>query len=101
MKTYMSVALWFTTLIAVSAIGCNGGSHAKREGARVIEVKKTYQGSYPIKVVCTTGMVADLVRNVGGPQVQVEQLLGADVDPHTHQAGAEDVSKLNQAELVF
>src|SRR5262245_15406255 len=56
---------------------------------------------YPVKVVCTTGMVADLVRNVGGERLAVTQLMGADVDPHTFRPAAGDVAKLNNATLIF
>jgi manganese/zinc/iron transport system substrate-binding protein len=51
--------------------------------------------------VCTTGMVADLVRNVGGERVQVIQLMGEGVDPHRYKANIADVQKLNTADLIF
>jgi manganese/zinc/iron transport system substrate-binding protein len=54
-----------------------------------------------IKVVCTTGMVADLVRNIGAERVQVTQLMGEGVDPHRYKASLGDVNKLNGADLVF
>lgn len=101
MRRSMRLAFWCLTLIAMPIIGCNGASHGNREHVKSIEVKKPYQGAYPIKVVCTTGMVADLARNVGGAKVQVEQLFAADVDPHMHQANAEEVNKLSRAELIF
>ncbi len=56
---------------------------------------------YPTKVVCTTGMVADLVKRVGGPHVKVGQLMGAGVDPHTYKAAPADMSQLDQAEIIF
>jgi len=59
------------------------------------------KGGEPINVVCTTGMVADLVRNVGGEHVKVRQLMGPDVDPHLYQASTGDVSALNQADMIF
>lgn len=55
----------------------------------------------PIKIVCTTGMVADLVRNVGGDEVEVTQLMGAGVDPHLYKASPGDVAKLSSADMVF
>lgn len=74
--------------------------HQPRPGTPIAVTKK-FTGSYPIKVVGTTGMVADLVRNVGGRHVQVEQLMGPDVDPHTYKASTGDVGKLGQADLIF
>src|SRR5438874_12753877 len=54
-----------------------------------------------INAVCTTGMVADLVTNVGGDRVRVTQLMGAGVDPHLYKASPGDVSKLSAADVIF
>ncbi|MCH7988320.1 MAG: zinc ABC transporter substrate-binding protein [Planctomycetes bacterium] len=63
--------------------------------------KKRFDGHYPIKVVCTTGMVADLVRNVAGIHVDVVQLMEDGVDPHLYKARPGDVSRLSQADIIF
>lgn len=55
----------------------------------------------PINVVCTTGMVADLVRNIGGERVKVEALMRPGVDPHLYKPTRSDIAKLNGAEVVF
>jgi manganese/zinc/iron transport system substrate-binding protein len=82
--------------------GCHGdGNNSDKFAKRVLSVKSTHSGARPIKVVVTTGMVADLVRNVGGSLVQVDQLMGADVDPHLYKATSTDVDKLNKADVVF
>jgi manganese/zinc/iron transport system substrate-binding protein len=52
-------------------------------------------------VAATTGMVADLVRQVGGERVHVEALMGAGVDPHLYKATASDVAKLQRARVIF
>ena len=71
----------------------------------------------PIEIVCTTGMIADIVQNVGGQHVSsvhagakefpgkgdrlvVRQLFGPGVDPHTHRPAASDVETLAGADLV-
>ena len=54
-----------------------------------------------IKVVATTSMVADLVRNVGGDKVEIHGLMGPGVDPHLYKATATDVLKLQQANVIF
>lgn len=46
-------------------------------------------------------MVSDLVRNVGGPRVEVDGLMGAGVDPHLYKATANDVTKLQQGQVIF
>jgi len=55
----------------------------------------------PIRAVATTGMVADVVRNVGGKRVQVTQLMGAGVDPHLYKPSERNVIALAEADVVF
>ena len=55
----------------------------------------------PLRVVATTGIVADLVRNVGGDRVAVEALMGPGVDPHLYRPSEGDVTRLAGADLVF
>jgi manganese/zinc/iron transport system substrate-binding protein len=61
----------------------------------------TYKGSGPIKAVSTTGMIHDLVKNIGGTHVQSEALMGAGVDPHLYKATPGDIRKLSNADIVF
>ncbi|MCC6359743.1 MAG: zinc ABC transporter substrate-binding protein, partial [Phycisphaerales bacterium] len=37
------------------------------------------------RIVCTVGMVADVVRNVVGDRARVENLIGEGVDPHLYK----------------
>lgn len=55
----------------------------------------------PVKVVATTGMIADAVANIGGERVQVEALMGPGVDPHQYRASAGDLRRLQTADLVL
>jgi manganese/zinc/iron transport system substrate-binding protein len=89
------LAGWALSLLLLS--GC-GGTEAT-QGSRRQE--RAFQGNYPIKVAATTGMVADLVRHVGGEQVVVTQLMGAGVDPHLYKASTADVKLLSNADLIF
>jgi manganese/zinc/iron transport system substrate-binding protein len=54
-----------------------------------------------LQVAATTGMVADLVKSVGGDRVTVATLMGPGVDPHLYKATASDVTKLQRAEVIF
>ena len=54
-----------------------------------------------VKVVATTSMVADLVKNVGGDRVEVHGLMGPGVDPHLYKATPSDVLKLQQSNVIF
>ncbi len=65
------------------------------------ELGKTFAGDYPIRVVCTTGQVAEMVAHIGGEQLQVETLMGPGIDPHLYRPIASDVSKLSGADAIF
>lgn len=54
-----------------------------------------------INVVTTTGMIADITKNVGGERVQVTALMGPGVDPHLYKASEGDVLRLQEADVVF
>jgi manganese/zinc/iron transport system substrate-binding protein len=55
----------------------------------------------PLDVVATTGMIADVVRNVAGERAEVTQLMGEGVDPHLYKATRSDVTRMLRADLVF
>jgi manganese/zinc/iron transport system substrate-binding protein len=46
-------------------------------------------------------MVADLVRQVGGAHVTVDQLMGEGVDPHLYKPSTGDIARLDAADIVF
>ncbi len=76
----------FVSVLSLSVLGCGKSTGSK--GAQ-------------LRVVCTTGMVADIVKNVGGKHVSVEALMGAGVDPHLYKANVGDSRKLADAQIVF
>jgi len=55
----------------------------------------------PLKVVATTGMIADAVRQVGGDAVEVKALMGPGVDPHAYRQTRTDIVALTRADLVL
>jgi manganese/zinc/iron transport system substrate-binding protein len=61
----------------------------------------TFAGDSPIKVVCTTGMVTDMLRNVGGDHLEVTGLMGPGVDPHLYRAVPADIERLASADMIF
>ncbi len=54
-----------------------------------------------LNVVTTTGMIADIAKNVGEDDVTVQSLMGAGVDPHLYKASESDVRKISQADIIF
>src|SRR6187551_1516595 len=82
--------------VCVSVAGCDGPAASKESRG-----EHKFAGKFPIRVLCTTGMVADLARNVAGEHAQVTSLMGEGVDPHLYKASPADVSQLNRADIVF
>ena len=77
-----------TALVAALVlVGCGAGD---REGA-----------DGRLRVVATTGQVADIARNVGGPRVDVETILPPQTDPHSYEPRPSDAAALAGAEVVL
>jgi manganese/zinc/iron transport system substrate-binding protein len=55
----------------------------------------------PVRVVTTTGMIADVAGRITGPHANVEALMGSGVDPHLYKASESDVRKLSTADLIL
>jgi len=55
----------------------------------------------PLKVVATTGMIADAARQVGGDLVEVRALMGPGVDPHSYRQTRSDIVAMTRADLVL
>ncbi len=54
-----------------------------------------------LRVITTTTMITDLVKNIGDTLITVEGLMGSGVDPHLYKASEGDVSKLYNADIIF
>lgn len=54
-----------------------------------------------IFVVATTGMVSDMVEAIGGDAVQVKELMGAGVDPHSFKPELKDTIAMSRADIIF
>jgi manganese/zinc/iron transport system substrate-binding protein len=54
-----------------------------------------------LRVVATTTVVGDLVRNIGGEHVEVTTLMGPGIDPHTYKPSEGDVATMSRAQAVF
>ena len=52
-------------------------------------------------VLVTNNILADAVRKVAGPDLQVEALMGAGTDPHLYKARFSDIQRIEDADLIF
>lgn len=99
-------APWLITMllvIVVVVVGCNdsSGLSGTSRGTPQPRAELIVDPDSPIAVTATVGMVADLVRLVGGERVQVTQICGAGVDPHLYKATRDDVQTMMNADLIF
>lgn len=67
----------------------------------ILSCKDTKNETGKLKVVTTTSMLTDLVKNIGGDYIETQGLMGAGVDPHLYKASEGDVSKLAGADIIF
>ncbi len=54
-----------------------------------------------LNIVTTTTMICDLAKNIGGDAVEVTGLMSYGIDPHLYKASAQDVTKLQTADVVI
>lgn len=90
----------------VRTVSRRGLLHAALLGAAVVagsiaSVQVASAQTQKLSVVATTGMIADMARNIGGDNANVTGLLGPGVDPHTHRMTQTDISAMTRAELVL
>jgi len=83
--TLLTAALGAALLL--SAAGCGGEGTAADDGIA--------------RVTTTTGMITDLVENIGGDFVEVSGIMPPGVDPHLYKATQGDIAKFEEAEIVF
>ena len=54
-----------------------------------------------LKVIATTSIVGDVVRQVGGESIELTVLLPLGADPHSFEPTPQDVSAISEADVVF
>ncbi len=79
-------------LISHFTLGCTREPDARSD---------TDGSAEPYKIVCTVGMITDIVVNLVGDYAEVEGIIGEGIDPHLYKPTRGDVIKLSQADVVF
>ena len=97
--------LWKTALLALSLLltlaGCSDSAEPIQTAAPASGTSNPTAMAPMVRVVATTNIVADWVKNIGGNHVEVFSLVPTGVDPHSFQPGAKDVAKIADADLVL
>jgi ABC-type Zn uptake system ZnuABC Zn-binding protein ZnuA len=82
----MAIRYIFMILVAAILLTACGSAPADNDG---------------LKVVASTTLVGDVVREVGGEHIDLRVLLPVGVDPHTFEPRPQDMAALSEAQLVF
>ncbi len=95
-KSHVASAVVATMIGFVVACGTDeaGPGEESSNGSTAVVVEPA------TRVVTTMNIVADWVANVGGERVDVFSIVPVGSDPHSHQPGARDVTKIADADLV-
>jgi manganese/zinc/iron transport system substrate-binding protein len=82
-------------LVLVALVGCNQAD----------DTQPVRRDSDPqaraMRVVVTTGMIADAAKVIGGEHIRLKTLMGPGVDPHQYKPTPSDIRDLQTAQLVL
>jgi manganese/zinc/iron transport system substrate-binding protein len=72
-------------------------------GARSASAQQSVasDGSARPKVLATTSLIGDLVREIAGSELDVDVLMGPGVDPHLYKVTPGDIRRLSSADLIL
>jgi manganese/zinc/iron transport system substrate-binding protein len=91
--------LRLTALVLLGALVLATGCAIRREDGVEAPARRDLSDR-KIRVVATIGMIAEMVKQVGGERVEVEGLMGPGVDPHLYKASEGDVIRMAAADVV-
>lgn len=86
-----------SVVIIIFLNGCSSDQHAARQA----HFQKWIENNGKVKVLSTTAMINDLVKQVGGEHVDTTTLIQGELDPHSYQLVKGDDEKLKFAHIIF
>lgn len=91
--------LWVGTVVLITGLlflaGCGAVTNSPGQ------VPQTGVTGAKLKVVATTTLVGDIVKQVGGEQIEVDVLIPPGVDEHGFEPAPKDIASISRADLVF
>lgn len=103
MRTLRVLAVAAAVAVCAAVVAACGtmSNQTEAEAMMLALVPVARENRRPLRVVATTGQIADAVRRVGGDRVETHGLMGPGVDPHLYRASESDVTRLEAADAVF
>ena len=62
---------------------------------------ETFEAGGKLRVTATTTMIQDLVKVIGGEDIEVYGMMADGIDPHSYTQRASDVTAMTSADLIF
>jgi ABC-type Zn uptake system ZnuABC Zn-binding protein ZnuA len=108
-KSWFPFVLGLAAVILLAACGRGadsatiaGGQASADRDARLPELRAAnLDGGGKLRVVATTGIVGDVLKNVAGDRIELTPLIGPGQDPHTYQPTPRDIAAIERAHVVF
>lgn len=91
MRRYFASLLFIIVFVTGYLAGCSP----------VQTTAKPDSSAKPLRVLATTTIVGDVVKNVGGDVIELSVLLPVGADPHSFQPSPQDVAKVTNADIIF
>lgn len=80
--------LWLLVIVGIGLSACQPVARPEPNGKR-------------LRVVATTSIVGDVVRQIGGDAIQLTVLLPVGADPHAFEPSPQDVARVAEAHVIF
>ncbi len=95
-------ALAVVSVLALSLIACGSEAPGAESGNSSSYLEPVALGAGErLRVVATTSIVGDVVKNVAGGDIDLTVLMGPGVDPHSYVPAAGDTRAIYDADVVF
>ena len=97
---------WICALLAAILSSCGPATasnppQAGQAGGPAAIRPAALAGGEKLRVVATTAILGDVVRNVGGDAIDLTVLIGPGQDPHAYEPTPRDVAAMEKAQVVF
>ncbi|MBS0652019.1 MAG: zinc ABC transporter substrate-binding protein [Verrucomicrobia bacterium] len=99
MKSFRKRLTFFSYAFLLSIVFFYGCSPRKSRPASNLE--QWMQNNGKVKVLSTTAIIDDIVRQVGGDRIDHISLICGEIDPHSYELVKGDDEKLSAAQVIF
>ena len=89
--------VFWSLLLLLIGSGCSSDQHKMRQ----VRYEQWLQNNGKVKVLSTTMMIDDLVKQVGKEHIDTLVLIEGELDPHCYQLVKGDGEKLSGADVIF